>query len=388
MKVVTKKKLVEEVLSRGVEEVVVKEHLREAMLSGRRLRVKFGIDPTAPDLHLGHTVPLRKLREFQKLGHTAVLVIGDFTARIGDPTGRSEERKPLTSKEVKRNMKKYLFQAAKVLDVERAEIFYNSDWFGKEGLSDAMELARSGTVQQMLHRADFKKRIEEGHDITLVEVLYPILQGYDSVKVKADVELGGTDQTFNLLMGRKVQRHFEMPEQDIMTVPLMKGTDGERKMSKSFGNAIALEDPPTEMFGKIMSIPDKLISKYFEFLTNAEPPAGNPREAKLRLGEIIVEMYHGKGAGAKAREAFLNVFSKKEKPDDIPRISLHASALPLVELLVASKLVPSKSEARRLITQGAIRVDEAKKTNPLESISLGGEKLLQVGPRRFLKVSR
>lgn len=384
-KVIIDEKKIDELLTRGVEEVIVKEHLNDALRSGKPLRVKFGIDPTAPRLHLGHTVPLRKLRQFQELGHIAILVIGDFTATIGDPTGRSEERKMLTAADIKVNMKHYLAQAGKVLDMRRAEIVYNSKWFKKEGLEDLIKLSAATTYNQLMHRADFKKRVEEGNDITVTELLYPVLQGYDSVKIKADVELGGTDQKFNLLMGRRVQRHFKMEEQDVITVPLIEGTDGIRKMSKSFDNAIGLDEDPNVMFGKIMSIPDTLIDRYYELLTNEKRSIDDPRDAKIALAETIVGMYHGTEGGTKAHEYFLSVFAKKEKPIDIPTISVSASSMPLVDLLVAAKLTVSKGEARRLIEQGGVYINDARKTDPSEIIVVS-DTLIQVGPRRFVRV--
>ena len=381
---------IEQLLSRGVEEAIVKEHLEQALKSGKKLRVKFGIDPTAPDLHLGHTVPLRKLRQFQDAGHIAVLIIGDFTAMIGDPTGRSEERKPLTAKEVKQNMKKYLKQAAKVIDVKKAEIYYNSKWFAKKDLNEFFVLARSITMQQVLHRADFKKRLEEERDISMSEVLYPALQGYDSFMVKANIEIGGTDQKFNLLMGRRIQRHFGMEEQDIMTLSLLEGTDGIKKMSKSVGNYIALDETPDDMFGKVMGVPDNLINKYFTLLTGEDRKIADPREAKLELGRILVNMYHGKGAGEKAQRKFIKVFSQHEKPENILVKKIENKKWKLSDLLVELKLAPSKSEARRLIEQGAVKINDEKKTDPNEVINppVGGEKeiLLQVGKRQFLKL--
>lgn len=376
-------------LSRGVEEIIIKEHLEEALKSGKKLRVKFGIDPTAPDLHLGHTVPLRKLRQFQDAGHKAVLIIGDFTAMIGDPTGRSEERKPLTAKEVKQNLKKYLKQAGKILDLWKAEVCYNSRWL-KKNTEKILEVARAGTINQVIQRAEFKKRLDEGGSITLLESLYPLFQGYDSVEVKADLEIGGTDQKFNLLMGRQLQRHFRMPEQDVMMLPLLEGTDGVKKMSKSAGNYIALDAEPDDMFGKIMRIPDTLIDKYFTLLTDENPPAGeqDPREAKLELAKIIVGMYHGEKAGEKAKQGFLSVFSRGEKPAEIPSIKLQASSIKLIDLLIETKMSPSKSEARRLIEQGAVRINDEKKTDPNEVIKIEGEVLLQVGPRKFLHLTK
>ena len=267
MKVTTDEKKIDEVLNIGVEEIIEKEHLFNAMKSGRRLNIKFGIDPTMPDLHLGHSVPLRKLRAFQDLGHLAVLIIGDTTAMIGDPSGRSETRKLLSSSEVKKNMKNYLKQAEKILDIKNTKVVYNSKWLDKNMVT-ILELSKAGSVQQILHRSDFKKRIENDQDVTLLETLYPLLQGYDSVVVKADLEIGGTDQKFNLLTGRRVQRYFKVPEQDILTLPLLEGTDGVKKMSKSYGNYIALDEKPEDMYGKIMSLPDSLIIKYFNLCTN------------------------------------------------------------------------------------------------------------------------
>lgn len=374
-------------LKRGTEEVIVEEHLANRLEKGDKLRVKFGIDPTAPDLHLGHTVPLRKLRQFQDAGHKAVLIIGDFTAMIGDPTGRSEERKPLTAKEAKQNLKKYLKQAGKVINLGKTEVHYNSKWL-KKNTEKIFEVARAGTINQVIQRAEFKKRIDEGGSVTLLESLYPLLQGYDSVEVKADVEIGGTDQKFNLLMGRHLQRHFGMSEQDVITLPLLEGTDGVKKMSKSAGNYIALDAEPDDMFGKIMRIPDNLIDKYYALLTNENPPAGgkDPREAKLELAEIIVSMYHGVGAGEKAKENFIKVFSEHAKPTKVPSLKLKVESLSLIDLLIGAQMASSKSEARRLIEQGAVRISDQKKTDPNEIIKIEGEVLLQVGPRKFLRL--
>lgn len=385
-KIVTDPAKIDELLTRGVEEAIVRDHLRAALLSGTRLRVKLGIDPTAPDLHLGHTVPLRKLRQFQDLGHTAVLIIGDFTAKIGDPSGRSEERKPLTDADIRRNMKKYLGHAGKVLNMKGIEVVYNGAWFKKEGLKEILELAGAGSIQQVLHRADFKKRLDAGHDVTLLEVFYSLFQGYDSVKTKADVELGGTDQKFNLLMGRRVQRHFSVSEQDVLTVPLLEGTDGVKKMSKSAGNYIALDADPDEMFGKIMAIPDEMIDKYYILLTPRERTVRDPREAKLELGETIVGIYHGERAGQAARERFVTVFSSKQIPDKVPLLRIGIREPSLTELLVKANLASSKSEARRLIVQGGVRVNGERVVDPGRTIILADETLLQVGRHRFLRV--
>lgn len=381
-----------DLLTRGVVEVIEKEHLQTALHSGRKLRVKFGIDPTAPDLHLGHTVPLRKLRQFQDAGHKAILIIGDFTARIGDPTGRSEIRKPISEKQVKNNMKKYLKQASKILNLKKAEVHYNSKWFLKEGVAPILELSRAGSIQQVLHRADFKKRLEDGHDITMLEAMYPLFQGYDSVKVLADVEIGGTDQKFNLLMGRRVQRHFGVPEQDILTLPLLEGTDGVKKMSKSFDNYISLTEKPEIMFGKIMSIQDGLVLKYAELLTDlpiektASHLKKNPRGAKMELAKTIVRMYHGKNPAEKAEKEFIRVISKKQAPAEIKNYKLKAKSLSLIDLLTETKLAASKSEARRLIQQGGVKINGEKQVNPGRAVDLSKEILLQVGKVKYLKV--
>src|SRR3989344_3057696 len=351
------------ILSRGVAEIIERDHLEQALRSGKKLRVKFGIDPTSPDLHLGHTVPLRKLRQFQDAGHKAVLIIGDFTAAIGDPSGRSETRRPLTDKEVRQNMKAYLAQAA------------------------MRKLAAASTVQQVLERADFKKRLDEQQDISVLEMLYPLFQGYDSVKVSADVEIGGTDQTFNLLMGRRVQRHFGLPEQDVMTLPLLEGTDGIRKMSKSFGNVIPLRAAPTDMFGKVMAVPDALIKKYFELLTDVAPAITlQPRDAKLLLARTIVGIYHGERAGKAAEEEFVRVFSRKELPQQLPEIRLPTADMTVVEAVLASGLAKSRSEARRPVVPGAVRVDHLVKKDPDARMRFSGGEVLKIGKRHFVKV--
>lgn len=378
---------VEKILSRGVEEAIVKEHLEAALRSGKKLRVKFGIDPTVPDLHLGHTVPLRKLRQFQEAGHQAVLIIGDFTALIGDPSGRAEARRPLTEKEVKQNLKKYLKQAGKIIDLKKTEVYYNSKWY-KKNAALILELMGRESVQRVLERDDFQKRLKEGREIMILEEVYPLLQGYDSVMVKADVEIGGTDQKFNLLMGRRLQRAYGLSEQDIVTLPLLEGTDGVKKMSKSAGNYIGLDAEPNDMFGKIMRIPDNLIDKYFTLLTDDNPPAGgrDPREAKLALAKIIVGMYHGQKAGEKAKEEFIKVFSQHQKPENMPSYKLSVKSYKLVDLLVETGMVFSKSEARRLIEQGAVRLNDEKKSDPNEQITIDKEIVVQIGKRQFLRL--
>lgn len=393
-KIITDEQKINAVLTKGVEEAIDRESLERKLKSGKQLRIKFGVDPTAPDLHLGHSVPLRKLKEFQNLGHKAVLIIGDFTAMIGDPTGKSETRKPLTEREVKENLKKYLKQAEKIIDIKKAEIKYNSSWFKKKGTSELLKLTAAGSIQQVLHRADFKKRIDEGNDITLSEVIYPLLQGYDSVKVKSDIELGGTDQKFNLLMGRKVQRYFNQPEQDIITVPLLEGLDGARKMSKSFDNYIGVREDAESIFGKIMSIPDNLILKYFELLTdfteneiseikNKMKDGENPRDFKMRLAEEIVKLYYNEKAAEKARENFIKVFSKREMPEEIKELKFTESPN-IVGFLLKTGLVKSKSQAWSLVQQGAIEINKEKIKDPHYQIT--SEVVVKIGKKHFIKV--
>lgn len=387
-----------ELLTRGVEEVIVREHLEEALKSGRKLRVKFGIDPTAPDLHLGHTVPLRKLRAFQDLGHTAVLIIGDFTAMVGDPSGRSEARRLLTELDVRANMKTYLAQIGKVVDADAAEIRRNSEWYTKKGVGFLYDLFSKVTVQRATERDDFQKRIAEHQDVSVLEVIYPLLQGYDSVAVEADVEIGGSDQKFNLLMGRRIQGRYNQKEQDVLTTWLVEGTDGVRKMSKSLGNYIGLEEAPGEMFGKIMSIPDGLIIKYFTALTNVSmdeieamrqemrSAKANPRDLKLRLGEAIVSMYHSSAAARRAREGFIRTFSKGELPEEMPVVSVAHGAWEPAALLVAAGLAPSKSEARRLAAQKAVEIDGQLVSPGAKEVMVGKGMVIRVGKRRFVKL--
>lgn len=371
-------------LTRGVSDIVVREHLESALASGKKLRVKFGIDPTGSTIHLGHAVAFRKLRQFQELGHKIVLIIGDFTAQIGDPSGRSETRKPLTEKEVKANLKTYLAQAGKIFNVKKAEVRYNSEWHKKGGLAALLDLARAVTIQQTLEREDFQKRLNGQEGISMLETLYPLLQGYDSYAVKSDVEIGGTDQTFNLLMGRRVQRHFNMAEQDVLTVPLLEGTDGVKKMSKTYGNYIGVTESAQEMFGKLMTIPDALIPKYAEMLTELTiTPNGDPREAKLLLAEAIVAEFHGERKANETRNEWVRVFSEGAAPQEIQ--NLPAGSGSMVDLLISAG-VESKSEARRLINQGAVKVDDVPLENPELPASEAKGKILKIGKHRFFKI--
>ena len=386
-------KKIEELLTRAVDEVIVEEHLRKELASGRKLRVKFGIDPTAPDLHLGHTVPLRKLRAFQDFGHQAVLIIGDFTATIGDPSGRSEQRKQLSKEEVEKNLKTYLAQAKKVLNLDKVEIYYNSEWFGKEGLMKLYELTSKVTIQRAMERDDFQKRLADNKDISTLEILYPLFQGYDSVKVKADVEIGGKDQKFNLLMGRRVQRGYNMKEQDIMTTWLIEGTDGSRKMSKSFGNYIGLMEAPESMHCKIMSIPDDLVIKYFQALTDVSgdeirkmekelKSGANPRDLKLRLAREIVAMYHSETAAKKAEKNFIKTFSLREMPEEIKKARVKNKNI--LDVLVETGLCPSKSDARRNVEQGGVSFDRLVIKDIKFEIKKSG--VLKKGKRHFIKI--
>lgn len=395
-KIITDEKMIDEILNRGVEEIIEKEHLAKILKTGKQIRVKFGIDPTAPDLHLGHGVPLRKLRQFQDLGHKAVLIIGDATAMVGDPSGRSETRKMITSVEIKKNMENYLKHAGKILDIKKTEVRYNSDWLHKN-MTTILELSKAGTIQQVLHRADFKKRIDNNQDITILEVLYPLLQGYDSVAIKADLEIGGTDQKFNLLMGRRVQRFYQMDEQDVLTLPLLEGTDGVKKMSKSYGNYISLDEKPNDMFGKLMSVPDDLITKYMRLCTdiplleieqtenNIANQLINPKDAKVKLALNIIKTYHGE---KKAKEAEINwekTFSKKETPEDVEIISVKPDTL-LVDVLLENKIISSKSDFRRLVEEKAIT-----NLNTNEKVSSYTEKakngVYRIGKKRFCNIN-
>ena len=397
MTVNTDSRKIEELLVRGVEDVIVKEHLEQALKSGKQLRVKFGIDPTAPDIHLGHTVVLRKLRAFQDLGHHVILLIGDFTAKIGDPSGRSEARKPLSEKDVENNMKGYLEQAGKIIDIKKAEVVYNSSWFAKEGLRELIDLSSAGSIQQVLRRADFRKRLDEDNDITLLEALYPLFQGYDSVKVKADVEIGGADQLFNLLMGRRVQRHYKMPEQDILTAQLLEGTDGVKKMSKSVGNYVGVNDEPVDMFSKVMTIKDGLILKYFWLCTDVSQDeldnyekqlneGANPRDIKMKLGKKIVAMYHSKEEAERAAAEFEKVFSKKELPENIAEHKISANPISLADLLVESDIAKSKGEAKRLVEQGGVEIDGTVEKDWGKQIEFKGGEVVQAGKRKFIKI--
>jgi len=382
-------------LTRGVTEVVVLEHLKKALESGKTLRVKFGIDPTGNLLHLGHAIPLLKLREFQDAGHTVILLIGDFTATIGDPTGKNKTRTILSEEQIKENMATYLDQAALVLDISKVEVRYNTEWYGKMSMVEMMQLSSNATMAQIKQRAEFKQRIEKGEDITMLEFFYPILQGYDSVALHADVELGGTDQKFNLLMGRQIQERYEQEPQDVIMTPLLEGLDGHEKMSKSLDNYIALTDAPEDMYGKIMSVPDTLLEKYFTLTTlipldeiteimKGIAAGNNPRDAKMMLARDIVTRYHDQAAAEKAEANFISVFQKGEVPAERETIQLDTKDWNIVDILVSTGFCKSKTEARTIIEQHGVRINGKEVLSPDEVFTIGTEKILiQKGKKSF-----
>ena len=382
------------IIKRGVVEIIEEEELLKKLKEGRPLRIKAGFDPTAPDLHLGHTVLLQKLRQFQQLGHEVYFVIGDFTAMIGDPTGRSETRPPLSREEVLENAKTYEHQVFKILDPEKTNIVFNSTWLSGLGTDGIIKLAGKYTVARMLERDDFSKRFKEGIPIYIHEFIYPLLQGYDSVFLKADVELGGTDQKFNLLVGRDLQRAFGQEPQVCITLPLLVGLDGVRKMSKSYQNYVAIQEEPESMFGKIMSISDDLMWDYYTLLTDyTEEEIENfkknlhPMDAKKKLAHFIVERFHGKEQADKALEFFVKTFSEREFPEDAPVIEVpHGLKRRAYELLFELGIESSKNSARRVVEGGGLRINGAKVEDPNQEIEINGELRLQVGKKRFYRV--
>lgn len=380
-----------EVLSRGAAELISPTELEQKLKKGKPLKVKLGFDPTVADLHLGHTVVMQKLKQFQELGHQVIFLIGDFTARIGDPSGQTKTRPVLTEKEVRKNAKTYLAQAFKILDKKKTKVHRNSKWFTTAKMIDMIDLAGQYNVARMMEREDFRKRFKEGGQITIREFLYPLLQGYDSVRLGADVELGGNDQKFNLVVARDIQRAFGGEPEVILTMPLLVGTDGVQKMSKSYGNTIGITEPPKEIFGKIMSLSDELMIHYYELLTeeNLEAvKAKHPKEAKVELAKKIVARFYSEKAADQTAQEFEQIFVKREKPCEINELDLKApeGELSLVEVLATSKLASSKTEARRLIEQNAVRVDDERIADLEKQLTSGRTYLLQVGKRRFLKV--
>jgi tyrosyl-tRNA synthetase len=392
-------------LKKGVAEIIREEELKakleRSLKTGKPLRAKLGLDPTAPDIHLGHTVVIRKLKHFQDLGHTAVFLIGDFTALVGDPTGQSETRPPLSREQVNANAKTYLDQVFKILDREKTEVRRNSEWLDKLTSYDIVRLCAKYRVARMLEREDFHKRLTEQLPISMHELLYPLLMAYDSVVLEADVELGATEQKFNLLMGRDIQREFGQESQVCMTMPILVGLDGQRKMSKSFGNYVGITERPGEMFGKMMSIPDNLMWSYYELVTDRTPgeiaaitkevSSGkmHPMDVKMRLAQEVIAGFHGGEAAAKAGEEFQRVFRDRQAPEEAPVQKLpRGPAKKLTALLVELKLIPSKSEAERLIKQGGVEIDGRRVDDFRRDIefSKSGEFLLRVGKKKFLRI--
>jgi tyrosyl-tRNA synthetase len=388
------------IIRRGAEEVLLEDELRERLRQGRPLRIKAGFDPTAPDLHLGHTVLLNKLRQFQELGHHVIFIIGDFTGRIGDPTGKTVTRPPLTEEDVQANAATYREQVFRILDPEATEVVFNSSWTNQLGAAGIVQLAARHTVARMLERDDFSKRYSGRQPIAIHEFLYPLIQGHDSVVLRSDVELGGTDQKFNLLVGRELQKQYGQPPQVILTMPILEGLDGVQKMSKSLGNYIGVQDAPDDMFGKVMSISDDLMWRYYELLSwrplvevaalraVAESGRRNPRDIKFELAEELVGRFHGSQSGARARDNFVARFQRNQLPDELPVVTVQAPAhgLPLPNLLKEAGLVGSTTEARSMLRQGAVRLDGERIEDAELSFATGDEHVLQVGKRRFARV--
>ncbi len=389
-----------QIIRRGAEEILIEASLRQKLARGRPLRVKAGFDPTAPDLHLGHTVLINKLHQFQELGHEVLFLIGDFTGMIGDPTGKNITRKPLTREEVLENAKTYEEQIFKILNPEKTLVLFNSSWMGEMSAADLIQLAAQHTVARMLERDDFNKRYKAGQAIAIHEFLYPLVQGYDSVALRADVELGGTDQKFNLLVGRQLQEASGQEPQVIITMPLLEGRDGVQKMSKSLDNYIGIAETPDDIFGKIMSISDELMWRYFELLSFCPMPeitrlrgevkdGKNPRDAKIQLAEEIVERFHSREAAVKAHENFIARFRQGALPDDMPKIELSApgEGLPIANLLKEAGLVSSTSEAMRMVKQGGVRIDSERIEDRALRCQPGSCAVYQVGKRRFVRVT-
>lgn len=388
-----------ESLSRGTHEILVAADLEKKLREGRPLRVKAGFDPTAPDLHLGHTVLINKLKQFQDLGHQVLFLIGDFTGMIGDPTGKNVTRKPLTREQVLENAKTYQEQVFKILDPEKTQVMFNSEWMGKMSAADLVQLAAKHTVARMLERDDFHKRFKGGQSIAVHEFLYPLIQGYDSVVMKADVELGGTDQKFNLLVGRQLQEVYGQKPQVVMTMPILEGLDGVQKMSKSLNNYIGVSDAPDEMFGKMMSISDELMWRYFELLSfrpmteilqwkQATEQGANPRNYKVSLAQEIIARFHNTMAATKALESFEARFQRGAMPDEIEEVVVKgdAAGCSITHILKEAGLTASTSEAIRMINQGAVKMDGERVSNPKLMLELGSKHVYQVGKRKFARI--
>lgn len=395
------------VIQRGVAEIIPQnelvEKLNRSVATGSPLKVKLGLDPTAPDLHVGHTVVLHKLRQFQELGHTIQLLIGDFTGRIGDPTGKSETRKQLTEEDVKRNAQTYVEQFAKVMDVSQLQVYYNSQWLAAMNFADVVKLAANVTVARMLERDDFSKRYHSNLPISIHEFFYPLMQGYDSVALESDIELGGTDQKFNLLMGRQLQKEYGKEQQIAITMPILEGLDGVQKMSKSLGNYIGISEAPQEIYGKTMSVPDELMLKYYELVTNIsneelktlrdglKDESIHPRDTKMTLAKLFVTMFHGSEAAEEAEAHFKRVFQQRALPTDIPEVKLSVdlfenNSIWIAKLLVELGLTSSTGEARRMIQQGGVKIDEEKIEDVQAQILVTAGMVIQVGKRKFAKI--
>ena len=387
------------IIKRGTDEILTESDLKKKLESGKQLTVKAGFDPTAPDLHFGHTVLLNKLRHFQDLGHKVIFLIGDFTGQIGDPSGKNKTRPTLTSEELVSNAKTYEKQVFKILKKELTEVKFNSEWCNKLGADGLIKLASKYNVARMLERDDFNKRYNANQSIAVHEFLYPLVQGYDSVALEADVECGGTDQKFNLLVGRELQRAYDQEPQVVLTVPILEGLDGTNKMSKSLNNYIAIDEEPNDMFGKIMSISDELMWRWFELLSfipekeievlkKKMEEGTNPRDIKFLLAEELVDRFHSDGQGSKCKEAFLQRFQKGQIPEDISSLTVEidGDSIPLTNLLKNSEMVSSTSEAMRLIKQGGVKIDSVKVEDPKLEIQKSSEALYQVGKRKFLQI--
>ncbi|EHS56777.1 tyrosine--tRNA ligase [Paenibacillus sp. Aloe-11] len=396
-----------DVIQRGVAEIVPEDELKrkviKSVVSGEPLKIKLGLDPSAPDIHIGHTVVMHKLRQFQELGHHVQLIIGDFTGRIGDPTGKSETRKQLTEEDVQRNAQTYKEQIFKILDPDKTKVYYNSEWLGPMSFADVVTLSAKVTVARMLERDDFTKRYQNGLPISIHEFFYPLMQGMDSVALKSDIELGGTDQKFNLLMGRTLQKEYGVEPQATITLPLLEGLDGVQKMSKSLGNYIGVDEEPNEIYGKSMSVPDELMLKYFELATDinneelAELAKGvqdgsvHPRDAKMKLAGTLVRMYHGEEAAEAAKQHFVTVFQQRALPDDIEEFTLTADQLEeggirVIQLLTHLGFAASNGEAKRSIQQGSVKINEEKWTDVNEAYTPKEGDIVQVGKRKFAKI--
>lgn len=397
-KIITDLEKIKNLLTRNVEEVIVKKELEEKLKSGGQLRIKWGVDPSRPDLHLGHSAVLKKLKEFQELGHRVTFLIGDFTGMIGDPSGKSKTRPMLSREEVLKNSKSYFDQVGKVLDLKKTEIRYNSEWYSELTLEEILKIASKFTIARILERDDFTKRFKSGVDIAVSEFMYPMMQAYDSIMINADVEIGATDQKFNMLAGRELAKKMGLIPQNVLMTPLLAGLDGARKMSKSLGNYVGIAESPNSMFGKIMSISDDMIFYYFKLLTDLSEnelkqiesdlknPSKNPRDLKARLAGEIIAIYHGKNEAEKAEKEFNRIFRDKQKPSDIKSCKLQVTSCKLVDLLVELKMAHSKSEAQRLLRQGGVKINDIVQKDWKMIIEIKNGMIVQVGKRKFMKI--